>query len=69
MYTCVFVCGYVHMCANVCGVQKRVSDAQELEFQVSYQIWMLRTKLRSFTRTVHALTPELSPVPLVTVLK
>lgn len=34
MYTSVFVCGYVHMCANVCGVQKRESDAQELEVQI-----------------------------------
>lgn len=65
-------CDHVKICENVCGVQKRESDAQELEFQVvvSHQTWMLRTKLGFwFLEEQCMFTPELSPVPLVTVLK
>lgn len=68
---CVSVCGCVHMCVGVCGVQKRESGSLELEFQVvvSHQTWMLRTKLRISARIVQALNPELSPSPLGTDLK
>ena len=54
MYSCVHVCGFVHMYAEDLGVWKRVLGLQGWAI-VSCLTWELGIVLRSAGRSVHAL--------------
>lgn len=58
MYTCLALCGCVHMSAGTHGVQKKASDAleQELQLVLGRLMWMLANELRSFVREANALS-------------
>lgn len=51
---CLSLCGYVQMSVGTYRMQNRTLNSLKLELQrvVSHMMWVLGTKLVSFTRTV-----------------